>query len=379
MTGAWRVCVAILVAAWSTEAATATREQEIDKTARAIEQECQRAAGGDWQKWFDQTASARAALNSRIEDGFADVRESPDKKIKHALYRMDGKPPFFEMPDYAEYVGLHRRPGIASCEDWVSRFDAWKIVLAASLWFKEHGIDLIFVPVPHLAEVYGARIAGNVPDDIVIAPYLRKTLLALSRQNVEIVDLLPEFLKQRGSDDDALFLAADPHWSDRAKRIAATEVARRLRRYPWAAAAMAKPPRYKMEEKDLPVRGYFLPLLTDSEKAELGPPVVMRSRVITTQPAGETPGSTEGSSVMVIGDSYATYRIVPGTGFFQQLMQQINQPVTLRAAEGGITQMFKDLARDMESLRSTRVVIWVINGSSFAQSWPDLPPLPKRH
>jgi hypothetical protein len=60
-------------------------------------------------------------------------------------------------------------------------------------------------------------------------------------------------------------------------------------------------------------------------------------------------------------------------------MQQINQPVTLRAAEGGITQMFKDLARDMESLRSTRVVIWVINGSSFAQSWPDLPPLPKRH
>jgi hypothetical protein len=371
-----RLCLLALIAAWSAHAATGTREKEINRTAEAIEEECQRTAGGDWQKWFDQTALARKALNVRIEDGFSHIRESPDGKIKHSLYRMDGNPPLFEMPDYAQYVGLYQRPNIKSCDDWVSSADAWRTVATVSRWFKAQGIDLIFVPVPHMAEVYAARIAGNVQDDIVVAPYLRKTLLELLHQDVEVVDLLPTFLKERGADDDALFAAADPHWSDRAKRIAATEVARRLRRYPWAAATMAKPPRFTVAEKNSPVLGYFLPLLTDSEKAELGPPVVMRNRVVTSNATGQPPDSAEDSPVMVIGDSYAYYRLVPGSGFFQQLTQLINQPVTLRSVAGGSTEIFKDLVRDRDSLRGTRAVIWVINGSAFAQSWPNMTQLP---
>ena len=55
--------------------------------------------------------------------------------------------------------------------------------------FSEQGIDVIFVPVPKMTEVYPEYFTDHCPSDRIIAPRVRQAVLELLEADVEVVDL----------------------------------------------------------------------------------------------------------------------------------------------------------------------------------------------
>src|ERR1019366_10596082 len=90
-----------------------------------------------------------------------------------------------------------------------------------SKWLRSANVDLIFVPVPKMIEVYANKVVPGVPPDGIVAPHMRKLFFDLLSQDIEIVDLLPSYLAAAKADPEPLFMPADSHWSDRAQQIAA--------------------------------------------------------------------------------------------------------------------------------------------------------------
>ena len=115
-------------------------------------------------------------------------------------------------------------------------------VVAGARWLEQQGIDVIFVPVPKMTEVYPEYFTDHCPSDRIIAPHVRQAMLELLEADVEVVDLWYAFQAERDTDPEPLYQPADPHWAPRAQAIAARLVAARLKRYEFVAKAQASPP-----------------------------------------------------------------------------------------------------------------------------------------
>ena len=63
-----------------------------------------------------------------------------------------------ELPSYAMYLLYlnHNDPA-----KWARELPAAKAFVDISAWLKQKNIDLLLVPTPRMAEVYGDRLAGN--------------------------------------------------------------------------------------------------------------------------------------------------------------------------------------------------------------------------
>ena len=109
-------------------------------------------------------------------------------------------------------------------------------------WLEQKGIDLLFVPVRKMTEVYPESFTEHCPPDRIIAPQVRRIMLELLEEDVEVVDLLGPLLNECDSDAEPLYLPADPHWGPRAYGIAARLIADRLARHDFVARAKASPP-----------------------------------------------------------------------------------------------------------------------------------------
>jgi SGNH hydrolase-like domain, acetyltransferase AlgX len=175
------------------------RADQMQADRLAIEGECQRAAGGSWDAWERATSPYRKALRKNIA-------------AVPVVLRQKGGAPAQEL-DIAVSLDASQHA---------------RAVVAASQWLRKRGIDLIFVPVPRKAEVYAENFLDPCPTDGIIAPHVRRTLLSLMEQNVEVVDVFPALRAERSR---PLYNATDPHWSADGAGVAAKLLAGRLRRY----------------------------------------------------------------------------------------------------------------------------------------------------
>lgn len=373
------LCGALWLAAWPGTAASIGRQEAIARTAENIEQECQRDAGGDWQQWFEQMAAFREELNPIIAREWEKQRTGV---VKTGLIRAAGNPPLFVECLSGGYLSLAGFSGPSAWGEWLKQRNAPSIIATVKDWLKQRDIDLIFVPAPKMTEVYPDRVVSHVPKDRIVAPHMRKMLLDLLRADVEVVDLLPAFLKAREQDDrEPLFLPTDTHWSDRAQRIAAQDIMARLERYPFVKAALAKPALYKTDPiASIPVQGSLWGDLTGAERQEVGDAVnthVMRVRKVSD---GTPVAPVDESAIVIMGDSYTNQSlfVAPGSGISALIAKGANQPVTIVSTAGGTTEPVKDLARNPELLDKVKVVIWIIKNPGFTNPWTPLPPLPKR-
>jgi hypothetical protein len=352
------------------------RQDEIARTAAAIEQECARYGGGDWQRWFEKLAAYRDEVSALLDDAYGHPRVSPDGKDKVGLLKATGTPPLFVECLSAGYLCLWRFHDRTNHETFLKERLSPSIIADVSRWLAMKNIDLIFVPVPKMGEVYPDRMAQHVPPDRIVAPHVRRMVLELLRSNVEVVDLLPEFLKAREEDPDPLYYPGDPHWNDRAQRIAAREIVRRLERYAFVQAAKVRTPQYKAVEIVTSFRGVFWNLLTKEEQDEIGNGVVSKSVRVIRRADNSPATEVEDSPVLVMGDSYTNYTdgaVCHGCGVLAHIAHGINQPISLLAVSGGRTEPIKELLRNQDLLEKRKVVIWIIQNASFTNDWPALP------
>jgi hypothetical protein len=363
----------------ATLSAQTPRAEAIKANAKAIEQECQRAAGGDWQAWVNQLAPFRKGMLAQIEQALKNPRTSSQRTVSYGVLQAKGVPPLF---DVTQSVGYLSPPELADYRTWLKERTSIPAIVAVKNWLKNRGIDLIFVPVPKMIEVYPERVAENVPPSRIVAPHVRKMILDLLSQDVEVIDLLPAFLEARREDSAPLYLPADPHWSDRGQRIAAGEIVRRLRRYLFAKQTLAKPSLYVTEEKTAFFRGAAWDLLTEAEHEAIGDAVNTPVQIVKKKTNGESFVPVDDCPIMIIGDSYTDYTrasFASGSGIAAQVSKGINQPVTVLTVQGGNLQPIKELLRDQDLLSQTQAIVWIVENVGFTNSWPALPVLPPVH
>jgi hypothetical protein len=350
-------------------AASAARARAIASSRDAIVAECQKAAGGDWQRWERDTEPYRAALRARFQEvkPFDPVRE----------YWLEGKQQALAPRDHLPLFEVYPRESLRYLCDPSSldRLRHDRVIAAARRWLAQRGIDLILVVVPTTTEVYIEHFIDPSPADGIVSPTARRMLLDLLRDDVEVVDGFPLFRGVRQPDPDYLFNTADTHWAPRGMDVMAKEVGERIGRYQFAARARLAPPivittpepfdiqhtAITVHFGDLPnMDGWFTLTAKEQERARAAQ-TYMIARV--TMPDGSDPPDNPKSPILLIGHSYLL-------NFREKLIKETNiLPKTIMGG-GFTTEAFAQMLRQPELLDNCRLVVWVTTGKAlpnFAQ------------
>jgi hypothetical protein len=324
------------------------------------------SGAGSWDAWSASVEPFRAALRERIA---AAKPNNPDSKgfteSRYEVLEPLGEPPRFEAwpSSYVRYVA--NAP--VSTSEFISRTAFVSSIEAISRWLASRGVDFIFVPVPKMTEVYPEAFVAEAPADRVVAPQMRRALFELLERNVEVVDLLPLFLEARKRPDSpSLYQHADPHWAWEAQKIALEEIVRRLRRYPEVRKSLAAPRRFRTwtERRDLTSVSAAFGALTPEQARRVKP--FLTANVEFAAPLGETPLASEDSPIALAGDSY-------NNGLEGGLAARLNMPIRDLHASGGSLAPFKDLLRDPESMKSMKVLIFLVNNQALWEFPATLP------
>jgi hypothetical protein len=338
------------------------RVTSIADTRKELERECLVAAGGSWQKWYEQLGSFRTDLEARI----ASLKPfSPNAKgsfeARSAVLETMSDPPLFEAEPggYLSYIYSS-----ADVNAWVSARPFVAAMKAMTVWLRNRDIDLIVVPVPKLTEVYPDLMVKSTPPDLIVAPNIRLLLYRMLQEDVETVDLLPLDLKSRRTSPDVLYNPVDPHWSQAGEILAVKELGARLRRYPIVREILSHPASYRTQQRMQRWEGVLLEALTPAQKTRVEPALTVRTEVVTPIPPATVTSQT--SPVVIIGDSYVG-------GVAPLLAKELNMPITDLSASGQTTEAIKDMVRDPSLLEGRRVIVLIVSSRKVLDAW-DLPP-----
>jgi hypothetical protein len=341
------------------------RDKAIADGIQRIEQECNHNGGGNWSQWFAKLQPFRTHLELRIKQAKAfNPQASGPFEGRMPVLEAKGEPPLFETApaNYIPYLY-----DAADMDSWLSKRPVLKTVPEVSRWLKKKGIDLIFIPVPKATEVYPDRQVEETPADRLVAPHMRKLVLELLQADVEVVDLLPLFLKARDENPEMLYLPVDPHWSIRAQQIACREIATRLRRYSFMQEALNQPPAYQLVTVPMRPKSAGYEALSPDQKKRVDS---MAYAIFQLKSLKGQPTLSADSPVILIGDSFTD-------GVMQTLPQHLNMPINNASNPGQITEAIKDFVRDPSLLEKCKVIVWISNHAAFSHEccW-GIPPLP---
>jgi hypothetical protein len=331
--------------------ARAARSLHIRQDAKAIQAECQRAAGGDWQKWQQITACYRDELQARITE----LRRN-NSIVNEVLAGRD-------LPIF------HARAGSAlnhviDPEEWRA-LRKNRALVAASRWLHQRGIDMIFVGVPSMPEVYIEQFINHAPPDGIIAPHLRQAYLELLRDDVEIVNTFP--ILREGRADGFQYLPVDHHWNQRGMRRTVSDIAMRISRYSFGRDAKSAPAitrsrsgPYAFHVPDDPAARMATTLASvreDQWQAALRtlPPTMD----FITSPDGSAIADDPRSPILIIGNSFAMH-------FRELLIRETNLQLRTGWTNGGTSGAFDDFLRLPEKLDGVRVIVWVTSNQFVA-------------
>ncbi|MEO8899885.1 MAG: hypothetical protein ABI627_00040 [Polyangiaceae bacterium] len=339
-----------------------------EPVAQAIARELEAQGGGSWPKWVAQVAPFREALKKRA------------KAMPGKIKALAGKDGFLFYKNGLEY---------ASGGD-LEQQRKGKNPVPAILEFKKEldsqGVDFLFVPVPTKVEIYPEEFdpAFKNLSGQVVNPYGRKFLASLSKQGIEVLDLLPAFLAakaQKPSDGDPwLFQHQDTHWTDRGLRLAAELLSARVKKYPWFATLAQHPHAFTEKETSFTRFGDLQSRLPEAEQKNYAPETLIAHQVIQAdkQPYDDDPDSP----VVMLGDSFTgVYELTDAehAGVSAHIARGISYPLDLVMSYGGGPNVREKLMRRGEaSLATKKLVIWMMTARDLYNYWEDWEALKKQ-
>ena len=248
--------------------------------------------------------------------------------------------------------------------------------LPAILDFKaqldQAGIKLIFVPIPAKATIYPEMISEHGNSTIRGDTYHQKFYDILRDHGVNVLDLVPLFLKNRFTDAGAVYCKQDTHWSGQGCVLAAGAIAEAIGTPPWL--------------KEIPKRN----IETETRTAEiagdlwreLGDQNLQKEQLRLTYIKEGVGTSWRGSPVVLLGDSHSlvfhagTDMHAQGAGLPDHLAHQLGFPVDVVAVRGsGATPSRLNLYRRRDNMKGKRVVVWCLSVREFTegQGWRKVP------
>ncbi|WP_437708582.1 hypothetical protein WMF45_30575 [Sorangium sp. So ce448] len=321
-------------------------------------------AGGSWPTWMAKLRPTHDALKKRLK--------GMPPKVK-ALAGRDG---FLFYRNDLEYVSG------GDLEQQRKGKNPLPVILEFKKLLDEQGVDFLFVPVPTKLEVYPEKLdpAFTALSGQVINPAFRKLIESLSREGVEIVDLLPAFLQAKATSaaEPFLFQRQDTHWTDRGLRLAADLLATRVKKYPWYAELAKQKRAYDLREASFTRFGDLHSRLPEAEQKKYAPETLVAHQVVADgKPYDDEPESP----VVLLGDSFtAVYELTDAehAGVSAHLARGIAYPLDLVMSYGGGPNVRqKLLRRSVEALGTKKLVIWMMTARDLYNYWEDWEPLKK--
>jgi hypothetical protein len=294
-------------------------------------------AHGGWEAWRLETEPFRRELRERLAAAGGEIVEFDGQvfraqdELAHPVDEGEGR--VWPAPQVAFFESMQEQ-------------------------LHERGIDLVVVPMPGKGLITGLGLLDDPPDDGILDVDRERMLVSLLEAGVEVVDVLPALLAADEEDGRLYYDAVDSHPADGAIRITARVVAERLRR--WRIS-----PNLPRE-----LRVATVPFGIPERWAEDFPPHARSPRAYTATAVESAPGhpipwTTEGSPLLVIGDSFAavpeSYR-VQGANIGSHLALELGVAPRTMTVAGGAPQMLVHLAeRGAELLDGVRVCVFVFH------------------
>ena len=254
-------------------------------------------------------------------------------------------------------------------------------ILAFKEYLREHGVNMLFVPVPCKEEIYPEKLPQAVPaaGNTVVNPYGRKFLGDLQAMGVEVVDLLPLFLsekKQDASSREPLFQPHDTHWTDRGLELTADAIAARIRQYAWYAS-MPKTA-FSVIDTNFPRQGDLVDKLPESDRAAYT--AVRLSARQVRLPDGRPYIGSPASPIMLIGDSFTgVFESVDckSAGVGAHVAEKSGLSVEIVTSWGGGPLVRKKaMASREKNLGAKRLVIYLMTARDlyhYSMGWETFP------
>jgi alginate O-acetyltransferase complex protein AlgJ len=322
------------------------------------------AAQGSWPKWTGKLASTHAALKKRL------------KALAPKVKALSGQDGFLFYRNDLEYVSG------GDLEQQRKGKNPLPVILEFKKLLDEQGVDFLFVPVPTKLEVYPEKLDADFKalSGQVINPAFRKLIESLSKEGVEVVDLLPVFLqaKPASASEPFLFQRQDTHWTDRGLRLAADVLAARVKKYPWYAELAKHKRGYDVKETSFTRFGDLQSRLPEAEQKKYVPETLVAHQVVL---GGKPYDDEPESPVVLLGDSFTgVYQLTDAehAGVSAHIARGISYPLDLVMSYGGGPNVRqKLLRRGVEALGSKKLVIWMMTARDLYNYWEDWEPLKK--
>ncbi len=339
-----------------------------EPVARALELELERVGGGSWSTWATQVAPFR--------DGVRRILKTMPKTAKAVA----GKAGFLFYRNGLEYVSG------GDLEAQRKGKNPTPIILEFKRELDRQGVDFLFVPVPTKEEVYPEELDPGFKglSGHIVNPWFRKFLLSLSKQGVEVVDLLPSMLAAKEpsapNDREPLFQHQDTHWSDRGLRLAAGILSARIQKYGWYGELAKHARNFTTEDTSFVRFGDLQSRLPEAEQKRYTPESLIAHRVLGAdkQPYDDDPDSP----IVLLGDSFTgVYELTDAehAGVSAHIARGISYPLDLVMSYGGGPNVRQKLLKRGEaSLRTKKLVVWMMTARDLYNYWEEWEPLKTR-
>jgi hypothetical protein len=332
------------------EADPATRKEAIAQAIARIDAELKEYGNGTWDGWAESLKPFRESLkaNRPPTRGFRFSKQGREMLLANRLQ---------DLPECAK---------------------AFEAIVHTSAQFKKIGIDVLVVFIPNKIAVYPDYAADQAPEHRMVMPAEKRFIRELLEKDVEVVDLYTAFRDARREKGDRapLYYDNDIHWRNAGARIAAEEISKRLKRYPFVQAALAQPRKFEARPGD---RGGKNPDKVD----------------FVYQAGTDRPYlDVFDSPVMLTGDSYSQYNwrcndgVNPQGHFPAHVGLRINLPLTF-VATAGLWDDMPEAVSGMDAgthakftghagvLKPCKVIVWTFVARAMCSGRPwakfDLP------
>ncbi|MBN1307483.1 MAG: hypothetical protein JXA18_06175 [Chitinispirillaceae bacterium] len=350
-----------------------------------------------------EAATAEKMLDVVLSDNFrSNNRIFTEEIARHGSYKQweEANTPFFdalrswllEFPP--EQMGLEGKGGWLFFRKSIDYILGGDLALQSELtnplphiielknYLAEGGVDLLFVAVPNKEEVYFDRISDSVPVPAIslVYPYGRKFLADLQQAGVEVVDLLPAFLKAKAEDVPAgieVYQRQDTHWSGRGMEIAADLIAKRIKAFSWYQR-FTDTVSYTLADTMVSRFGDLAERLPQDRQADCRPQLLPLRRVFS--PDG-TPydGNHVAAPILLIGDSFTgVFELVDckSAGIGSHIAYRTRIPVDIITSWGGGPMVRQKMLRMRGNyLDRKQVVVYLMVARDlfrYSQGWEPL-------
>lgn len=254
--------------------------------------------------------------------------------------------------------------------------------------FKEfldnQNINLLFVAIPNKEEVYFDKLLSDsiaIPGDQIVNPFSRKILKDIQNAGIEVIDLLPSFLKAKAEDslyNEAIYQKQDTHWSYRGLQIAADLISDRIKQYSWFISYKDKQ-EYVMVDATFQRSGDIVDRLPESKKVNYHP-INLQAKQVRTPDGALYKSLNSSAPIMLIGDSFTgVYESVDckSAGVGAHIAANTGLPVDIITSWGGGPLVRKKAMKARQNdLGNKKLVIYMMVARdmyNYSQNWEPFP------